>query len=264
MQAMETSPEPLETEESGPPSMPLGERFLNVLVAPEDLFEHLKASAFAASNWLVPAVIYVVVGWICATVVLRQDWVKPQMLALQEQGLQQQVERGKLTQEQANQALPMLEKYAMVGATVSGYAMPLLMGLAGPFLWGLWLWLVGTKILGGGFGYLKAVEVAGLAALIAALGLVVKTLLILIRGDLLAAPSAILLIPDYDPANAWHAFAGLLDVMAVWGLVIRSMGIGRLAGRSTVVVAVWVAGGWLLFFGGLTGLGLLAQRLTGG
>ena len=261
---MDTSPEPSETEEGGPPSMPLGERFLNVLVAPGELFEYLKASRFAASNWLVPALIYVVVGWICATVVLRQDWVKPQMLALQEQGLQQQVERGKLTQEQANQALPMLEKYALVGATVSGYALPLLMGLAGPFLWGLWLWLVGTKILGGRFGYLKAVEVAGLAALIAALGLVVKTLLILIRGDLLAAPSAILLIADYDPSNAWHAFAGLVDVMAVWGLVIRSMGIGRLAGRSTGVVAVWVAGGWLLLFGGLTGLGLLAQRLTGG
>lgn len=261
---MDTSLEPTEIEEVEPTAMPLGERLMNVLVAPGELFNYLRNSEYSASNWLVPALIYMVVGWLGATVVLRQDWVKPQMLAMQEQGLQQQVEKGKLTREQADQARPMIEKYVVLGATVSGYAMPLVLGLAGPFVWGLWLWLVGSKILGGGFGYRKAVEIAGLAAVIATIGLVVKTLLILIRGDLFAGPSAMLLMADYDPSQPLHAFAGLLDVVVLWGLAIRAMGIGRLAGRSAVLVAVWVAGGWFLLFGGLTGLGLLAQRLGGG
>lgn len=245
-------------------SMSMIARLTNVLAAPGEVFDTLKGHPAVVTNWLVPAVLYVVVAWICASVIFTQDWVKPQILEVQMTALDQQVEAGKMTEPQAEQTRKILEQYGMVGAIISGYAGPLVMGLAGPMLWGLFLWLVGSKILGGGFGYMKAVEVAGLTLVIATLGSVVKTLLILIQGNVMASVSPVLLVQDFDASNPLHTALGWLDAVVIWGLVLKAMGIARLAGRSTFALCMWIFGAYALLAGGLTALGLLVQKLSSG
>jgi hypothetical protein len=244
--------------------MSLGARLTNVVAAPGELFDYLRHAKESVANWLVPALIYMVVGWACSTLVFSQDWVKPQIIQIQEEGIQKQIEAGKMTEEQAEQARPYLEKYGTIGPMIAGYAGPVVLGLAGPFLWGLILWLVGAKVLKGQFSYMKAVEVAGLTALIAALGSVVKTLLILIQGNIMASASAMILIGDFDPNNPLHAAAGWLDVMMIWSLTIKAMGIARVAGCSFTRVALWVYGLYVTFAAVVVALSVLVQRLGGG
>ena len=52
---------------------------------------------------------------------------------------------------------------------------------------------------------MKAVEVAGLSNMILALSVIVKTLLVLIAGNLFASPSLALLVKDFDPQNSVHS-----------------------------------------------------------
>jgi len=261
---MENSTEPQSLEPTVANSMSLSARLTNVIAAPGELFDYLRQAKESVANWLVPALIYIVVGWACSTVIFTQDWVKPQLIQMQEEGIQQQIEAGKMTEEQAEQARPYLEKYGTIGPMIAGYAAPAIFGLAGPFLWGLILWLVGAKVMKGSFSYMKAVEVAGLTAVIAALGSIVKTLLILMQGSITASASPMLLIGEFDPTNPLHAAAGWLDVMVIWGLAIKAMGIARVAGRSMTVMAIWVYGLYVAFAAVVIALSFLAQGLGGG
>lgn len=244
--------------------MSLGARLTNVIAGPGELFDYLRTANPSVANWLVPALIYMMVGWACSTVIFTQDWVKPQIIRLQEEGLQQRVDAGKMTEEQAEQMRSYLEKYAVMGPMIAGYALPVILGLGGPFLWGLVLWLVGAKALKGKLSYMKAVEIGGLAAVIAALGSVLKTLLILMQGNLMASASPAILISELDPGNPLHAAAGWLDLMVIWGLAIKAMGVAKVAGRPLSGAMLWVGGVYAIFAALMIALGLLAQRLGGG
>jgi hypothetical protein len=128
--------------------MSLAARLVNVLAAPGELFDDLRARRESIANWLVPAAIYMVVGWIGATLVLTPDWARQQMRDLQGAAIERQVEAGKVTREQATQIQATTEKYAMIGARISGYGGPLVLGVAGPFVWGAFFGWWGRRYSG--------------------------------------------------------------------------------------------------------------------
>lgn len=244
--------------------MPLGSRLANVIAGPGELFDYLRTAKPSVANWLVPALIYMVVGWVCATALLAQDWYMPQIIRPQLEALQQQVDAGKMTEEQIEPIRNQVEKYGAIGETVKSYAAPLVFGLVGPFLYGCVLWLVGAKALRGKLSYMKAVEIAGLAAIIATLGRVLKTLLILMQGDVMASASPAFFIGERNPGNPLHAMVAWLDVMVIWSLVILAMGVAKVVGRPVGGAMLWVGGLYALWVVSLVGLLVLAQRLGGG
>ena len=95
-----------------------------------------------------------------------------------------------MTQAQEDQALQMMDKF--MGPTmlaVLGSVGMVIYSFVSVFWWALVLWLLGRWFLKARFGYLKAVEVAGLASVILVLGMVIGTLLAVILGRLYAGPS---------------------------------------------------------------------------
>lgn len=151
--------------------MSLGARLLNVFAVPGEVFEEVKISKPSAHNWLVPVLIASVVGAISAIIMFSQPTIQQQVREKQERTLEKQVQAGKMTRAQADQALTMMEKF-------SGPAMMKTFGAVGSviysfvrvFSWALVLWLLGRWFLKVRFDYMKAVEVAGLASMIATLG----------------------------------------------------------------------------------------------
>ena len=135
----------------------------------------------------------------------------------------------------------------------------MLAGFLTPFFWGLIVWLVGAKALKGNFPYMKAVEVVGLANMIAVLEVIVKTLLIVGLGNLYASPSLVLLVNNFDPQNTVHSLLTVVNVMTFWLLAVRALGVARLSGASFVKAALWVFGVWAAYTGFFVGLGLLAK-----
>ena len=256
--------QPLSTPEPQPeapksPSMSLGSRLLNVFATPGDVFQEVKNSPPSTANWLVPAIILLVVSWVSLWLIFSQDSIKHQLSEITEQAIQKQIERTHMSEQQADQARAMGEKWAGISARIGAAITPVLAGFLTPFFWGLIVWLVGAKALKGNFPYMKAVEVVGLANMIAVLEVIVKTLLIVGLGNLYASPSLVLLVNNFDPQNTVHSLLTVVNVMTFWLLAVRALGVARLSGASFVKAALWVFGVWAAYTGFFVGLGLLAK-----
>jgi hypothetical protein len=264
--------EPLQMQEPSPEAPPstgmsLAGRLFNVFATPGDVFQDVKTARASAANWVAPAVILIVVSWAAAVLIFSQDSIMHQFSEIVDQGIQKQVQSGRVTEQQAEQGRAVGEKWAVIIAKISSGIIPVLAGFGTPFVWGLFLWLVGAKVLKGDFPYMKAVEVIGLGNMIGVLETIVKTLLIVGLGSLYASPGLNLLVKDFDPQNTVHALLAIVNVMTIWVLIVRAIGLARLSGSSFAKAALWVFGIWAAYTGFFFALGqaskLFFKRFTG-
>lgn len=262
--ASNPSDAPLDPASAAPATTSLLARMTNVVATPSDVFDEIKASPPASSNWLVPALLLMLVGWVCGWLVMSQDVIRQQMSDMQEKQYQKLIDQGKMTRDQLEAQRPMMEKFARIGQQVAMTAMPPLTAFAMPFWWALVIWLVGTKALKGDFTYMKAVEASGLVSILVVLESIVKTLLIIVLGNLFAGPNLGLFVKSFDPTNVTHGILAAVDVLGFWVLAVRAIGLSRLSGASFGASAAWVYGLWLLATAGLMAFGYAMQRLMGG
>jgi len=263
MEQTQMTPEQ-QPETSPPPSLSLSGRLFSVFATPGDVFQEVKTAKDCAANWLVPALIFIVVSWVAAWLIFSQDSIKHQLSELTDKAIQQRIEQSHMSEQQAEQARAMGEKWAGISAKVGACLAPIFAGFVTPFLWGLIVWLVGAKVLKGDFRYMKAVEVVGLVNVVAVLDVIVRTLLIIGLGNLYAAPGLALLVSDFDPQNTVHGLLALVNVMTFWVLALRAVGLARLSSVSLTKAALWVFGIWAAYTGFFIGLGVVARSVLKG
>jgi len=256
-------PPALEPQSATPPlaSMSLAARLANVIAAPGDVFDEVKSARASMANWLVPATLFIAIGWIGAVLVFSQPALQHQMNDVAEKNIEKQIQKQHLTKEQAEQARQKGVQFAGIFSKVGAVAAPVFAGILTPIWWGLILWLVGAKIFKGNFLFLKGVEVAGLANMVGVLGAVLKILLVLVTGNLFATPSLALLAKDFDPQNPVHGLLAVVNVMTFWYLWVAAIGLGRLGSVSFVKAAAWVFGIWASYTGLMVAMGFALQAV---
>ena len=237
---------------------------MNIFADPAEVFDSIKATPYRAANWFVPAMVLVIVSWVGAWIIFSQPSVKNQLSDLADQEIQRRIERGKLTEQQAEAAREQAEVMAGITMKIGAAAGPLFVAFGTPFWGGLIVWLAGTKALRGRFNYMKAVEVSGLACMIAALGEIVRVLLVVVLGSVFAAPSLALLLKEPDPQSGTYAILSLFNLFLLWELGVRSVGLARLSGASFGKAAAWVFGFWAGVTGLLIGIGQGLRMAFGG
>lgn len=237
---------------------------LNVFATPGEVFDAVKSSPACAANWIIPALLFILAGWIGSWLVFSQPAIQQQLNTVTEQALEQQFEKGTMSDAQKEAALQQARKWAGLGAKISGVSAPVLVAFCSPFWWGLIFWLIGGKLMKGRFEFMKAVEVAGMANMIAVLGSVVTTLLILSFSNIFATPSPALFVKDFDPNNPAHGVLAVFNVMVLWALAVKAVGLSRLAGVSLAKAAMFVFGLWAVWNGLKIGLAVAVRALTGG
>ena len=205
-----------------------------------------------------------VLSWLSAGLIFSQPAIRQQISELSTKAIDRQVEKGKLSSAQAEQARAAAEKFGRIGSEIGTVVGPVFAAFISPFFGGLILWLVGSFALKGPFPYMKAVEVAGLSNMILVLSVIVKTLLILITGNLFASPSLALMVKDFDPQNSVHSLLATVNVMSLWLLTVRSIGLARLSGVSIGKAAAWIFGIWIAFAGITIGLVAAVRTAFGG
>jgi hypothetical protein len=240
-------PPPLPPEPFEEPRMTLASRMFNVFATPGEVFEQVRVSPPSAANWVVPALLATIVGWIAVALIYSQPAFKEQMREMTEQAIQKQVEKMHLPKEEQEKAIERGGKAAAVIQQAAAYAGPPMMAFLVPLIWGLILWLVGTKALHGNFAFMQGVGVAGLANMIAILDGVVRTLLILGTNHLFASPSLALMLTEFHPENPVHSLMAAINVMTLWALVVRAIGLARLSRASFLKSALWVFGLWAAY-----------------
>jgi len=256
---MEPIPPTVEAPSIEPPAptMSLAGRLLNVFAAPGDVFTGIKAAPPRVTNWLVPVLIWVAAGVISCFVIFAQPSIRQAMHEQQVKVLDQQVQKGKMTQAQEDQTLQMMEKFT--GPTmvaIFGSIGFVIFSFISVFGWALVLWLAGRWLLKVRFDYLKGLEVAGLSSVILALGLVISTLLAVILGRLYAGPSPALLLSNFDPTNRGHLLLGALNVIYLWHAGVLAVGLAKLSGAPGAIAAAAVFGFWVLMESLLIAVGL--------
>jgi len=239
------------------PTTSLAGRLMNVFAAPGDLFAEITTARSSVANWLVPVLIYAVVGVISVCILFAQPAIQQTVHEQQVKALDKQVQQGKMTQAQEDQALQVMEKYA--GPTlmaIFGSIGMVIYGFVSAFGWALVLWLAGRWFLKTRFDYLKALEVAGLSSVIFVLGMVIGTLLAVILGRLYAGPSLSLLVSNFDPANRGHLLLGAFNVIYLWHAGVLAVGLAKLSGAGPGKSAMIIFGFWVLVELLLIGIGL--------
>jgi hypothetical protein len=232
-------------------TMSLAARLMNVFAAPGEVFDSIKGTPHSVANWLVPAVLILVIALVGSALIFSHDGINHQVGEMIDKQMEQAGAKG--PQAGAGRSIGILSTKisVVVGPAIGAFIVP--------FWTGLILWLVGAKILKGNFGYLKAVEAGGLANMIGVLDAIVKTLLILVLGNLFASPSLALLVKDFNPQNPAHAAIALVNVMLLWSLLVQSIALARLSGRSLAVAAAWLFGITAIIAGLFMGLGFAIQ-----
>jgi hypothetical protein len=240
-----------------PPATSLPARLLNVFAVPGDVFAEVKTTEVIHANWLTPAVLLVVVGWLGAFLIFSQPAILQQLNEVTDKAMQKQIEKGKMSKEQAEQ----MRKFAGLGPKIGAVAAPVFVAFVTPFWWGLIVWLVGAKLFKGSFPFMKAVEVAGLSNTISVLEAVVKTLLMLGLGNVFASPTPAMFLKEFDPQNWVHSLLTLANPMTLWFLAVVAIGLARMSGVSFAKAAVFVVGIWATYTGLFWGFGAAMQAI---
>jgi hypothetical protein len=238
------------TEEMiAPKGQGLGSVIMNVFSSPGDAVADLRTSESKASNWLIPLVILIAVASVSSYVIFTNETLKSQALEAQTHAIQKQVDEGKMTQEQADQARSrmdnmggMLIAFGIIGSTV--FLSVMMFGA------GLCLWLVDKFLLKSTAGYAKHLELYGISSWIGVLGSVVTLLMIVGLNSMYASPSAALAVySTFDPLNMTHKLLSALNLFSIWQVVVVGIGVGKLSEKSAttgiglalVLWIVWVA-----------------------
>ena len=241
-----------------PPATSLAARLLNVFATPGEVFEEVQAARPATANWLVPAILAVIVG-VAAVLIQFAQPAFVQHFRDQAAGTYDgMVKAGKMSQAEADKFVGIIEKVAQPAGCVAVVAG----SFARVFWWALVLWLLALIFWKKKFSYLKAVEVAGLASMISVLGSVVALLLTVNFGKE-SAPSLALAVPDFNPKNPVHLALAAANVFDFWILGVMATGLARLARVPFARAFFLVVGYWLALLVFLISLGTLIGRLGG-
>jgi hypothetical protein len=259
---METIPPITEAQATEPqtPATPLAAKLFNVVAAPGEVFAELGAAPARVVNWLAPVMILAVAGVIASCIMFAQPAIRQGIRDQQAKALDQQVQQGKMTQAQEDQALQIMDRFmGPMMLTVFGSVGSVLNSFISVFWWALVLWLLGRWFLKARFNYMKAVEIAGLASVIIVLGMVISTLLAVILGRLYVGPSLALLVNDFDAKNRIHLLLGAANLVYFWHTAVLGLGLAKLSGLSTaksitVVFTYWIVAELLLIAVGLGSL----------
>jgi hypothetical protein len=250
-------------EEQAPlaPTISFSDIIVNVYASPSEAFEGIRTSPARASVWVVPLLITLLLTCCFTWLMFTNEAIKSQILDSQRARMEQQVQAGKMTQEQADQASAQMEKSGgmmMAFGIVAGVVTVTIMF----FVVALLFWLVGKFGLKAPEGYGKYLELYGAATWIGILGFIVMILLAAAYSSMYASPSgALAVLSTYSPKNTMHRFLSSLNVFTIWQMVVIGIGLAKYSGKSSgtgvgVGLGLWVV--WVLisvFAMGALGLG---------
>jgi hypothetical protein len=227
--------------------MSLPARLLNVFAVPGEVFAEVRDHAMSHLNWLAPALLGAVVGVVSVVILFSQPAIQQQVREQQAKAIEQQVKAGKLTQEQADQALSAIDKF--MGPTflkIAGGASAVVVSFVRVVWWGLVLMLLARWFLKVPIGFGKSLEVSGLATMVGVLGAIVALLLTVNLNRMGASPSLSLVVKDFDLTRKSHLFLGAANVFSFWQLGVTALGLAKLAGVPFIRAALAVFAFWVL------------------
>lgn len=205
-----------------------GSMMVKIFMEPSKVFHRVKQKPL----WVIPFIILLLI--VTAMSVLTA----PLQLQAQKEMIMQS---DRYTPEQKEQIAAQMDQMGGL-AYISAIAAPVMVAIF--FFLGVGvLMLMANVILGGDAGFSQVASITAWAGMITALGMIVKTGLVMLKGSIDVRTSLALLLPGGDMRSwAYVLLNTFTDVFAIWGLIVTIIGIGIIygfsKGRATIAAVV--------------------------
>lgn len=232
------------TSEAPPPVEPLSfsDKFIGILSEPSATYANVRAVGPRTSDWLLPVLILMVVIAGATLARFSNPEAVAQIMEMQQQTIQQRVDSGEWSQEQADQARSQIESmsgfFGVFGAISGAIGYFIVF-----FIVALFYWLVTKFALGGDAGYTMMLSILGLAAIISILDQLVSLLLSYATGSVFTNLSPILFFGDDITSMGFGMkLLMLVNPISIWSTWVVGIGLNKAANvsRTKAMIAAFV------------------------
>jgi hypothetical protein len=238
-----------------PESQSFFDRFVNAFAAPTDAFKGLAFQEKTVLLWLIPFLIVILITIANQYIIVSNEVLRAEMISLQERAMQKNVEKGWMTQEQADSAIEKMENQSASATLTQAAVGGVFSAIFTFFLGALGLFLIGKIAFKTPAGYMKHLAVLGLASWIGILGSIVSILMQVGFGKTFASPSlALLVINEFDIGNFTHRVYSSINTFSIWQYIVMGIGVVGLSNKS-FMTGVWLGIIIFILFA-LAGLGI--------
>ncbi len=229
---------------NGEPDMSPGLRFLNLFVAPTELFEHLARVPARPMNWILPLLLNCIAIVAFTLISFSNPSVVQETRDLQSRQLDKLVSEGKITAEQRNQQVEAMEKFSSVVPLIGSIAGAVGMVLFA-FITGAVVWLVANKALRVPIDFAKSMDISGVVGLISVPGTLVKLALVMLRGSINVGANLGIFFPDVPMGSPLATALAGCDFFILWTVALLALGVGTVTRRGFKTALPWFGGLWL-------------------
>lgn len=202
--------------------------------------------------WLLPVLILVVTSIVSSFLFLSDAELVGKMMDKQKvkmrESMQEKVKEGKMTQEQANNAIEQAEKFmdpnglffkitGIAGALISPFMMLFVLAV---------IYMLFLKMMKASFEFTNILNVVGLSLIISAIGSVLGIVVSIIMGDLNSIGLSLIFKAD-TVGDTLHALFLKLDIFSIWFYVLVAIGLVRVAKINPVLSYLVVFGLWIIW-----------------
>lgn len=237
------------------------DKLVGVFTNPAETFEKTAAFPPKTSDWLIPIFGLIIIAIISNFLMLGNPEIKQALKEKQitkmEKNFDKMVEKGQLTQEQADEQLNKIEDGMDKQMEGVGQIFQVVGTFFGVFIFFFILagiyFLFAKFALHGEGTYQSAMVACGLPTYITILATIVKLILALTMAKFLTDTS-VASIMGSDTSTLTGFILGKLDVFAIWGYVIVSIGFAKMFKSETtgkyyaMIFGLWIGFGLLFFF----------------
>lgn len=222
-----------------------------VFTEPGKTFETI--AKFPKRNfWLLPVIILVITSVVTSFLFFSDTELVGKMMDKQKQQMRERmqgsVKEGKMTQEQANDAIEKAEKFmdpnglffkitGIAGSVVSPFLMLFVLSV---------IYMLLLKTFKANFEFTNILNVVGLSLTVSAVGSVIAIVISIVTGDLTSVGLSIMFKAD-AVGDTLHALFMKLDVFSIWFYILVAIGLVRIAKVKPVVSYSIVFGLWIIW-----------------
>jgi len=231
------------------------EAITGIFTEPGNTFESINK--VSKNYWLLPMIITIVLGLITSFLFFSDSEIAEKVMDKQtkkaREKMEENVKSGKMSQEQANDALEKTEKFMNPNSLffkLIGYIGSAIGNIVLLFILSL-IYLIFLKIMKAQFTYLNLLNVIGLAMVISGIGGLLNIVLSILTGDL-STLSLGLILKASSVGEEFHGFLNKIDIISIWFYIIISIGLVKIGKIKPAVSYVTVFGIWIIIYLGLT------------
>ena len=235
------------------------DKLVGVFAEPKTMYEKTAQFPPRTVDWIVPLIVLIIFSIISSYIILSNPEIayniKHEQLAKIESSLQEMVDKGQLSQEQADQQMSTIEERMSEGTNM---VQTIIFTIIRVFLFffivsGIYF-IVARFIFKGEGTYASAMVANGLTAYIDIIQVIIATILTIVTGRLFMGTS-LAAIMHVDKATFGGFLLGKLDIITIWSLAIVSIGLAKMfksekMGKYFIFIfGLWIV--WSLIIFGL-------------